>query len=76
MTRSWIGRFIAEDIAFVRDRPNTYGTVIGQLQRLERLMNNQSKSQRIQKKKKEHMAYLPPEKLDTSHRKSDDWISA
>ena len=27
------------------------------------------------KTKKERMTYLPPEKLDTSHRKSDDWIS-
>ena len=32
-----------------RDRPDTYGIVIGQLQRLERLMNSHSKSQRKQK---------------------------
>ena len=50
MTRSWIDCFIAEDRAFVRDRPDTCGTCIGQLERLERLMNNHSKSQRKQKR--------------------------
>ena len=49
MTRSCFGCFVAEDRAFVLDRPKRYGTVIGQLQRLERLMNNHSKSQRKQK---------------------------
>ena len=42
--------FIVEDRAFVRDRPDTCGTCIGQLERLERLMNNHSKSQRKQKR--------------------------
>ena len=42
--------FVAKDRAFVRDWPNTYGTGIGQLQRLERLINNYSKSQRKQKR--------------------------
>ena len=50
MTRSWISCFIAKDRSFVRDRPDTCGTCIGQLQRLERLMNNHSRSQRKQKK--------------------------
>ena len=44
------GCFIAEDRAFVRDQPDTCGTCIGQLQSLERLMNNHSKSQRKQKR--------------------------
>ena len=46
----WIDCFIAEDRAFVRDRPDTCGTCIGQLERLKRLMNNHSKSQRKQKR--------------------------
>ena len=32
-------------------------------------------TQKPKKTKKEHMTYLPPEKLDTSHRKSDDRMS-
>ena len=40
-------------------------------QSLRKAKENKNKT----KKKKDQMTNLPPEKLDPSHRKSDDWIS-